>query len=137
MAAARIDHVTIGVSDVERSRAFYTVVLAPLGWAERADGLEAPPEEEIEFGTAGSFPFAISDRKPVAAGIHVAFAAERRDQVEAFHAAALAAGATDHGAPGLRPQYSEHYYGAFVLDPDGYNVEAVCKRPEPESGRAG
>lgn len=127
MADARIDHICIGVSDVERSRAFYAVALAPLGFAERADGWEAP-EEEIEFGTPGSFPFGITARRAVAPGMHVAFAAERRDQVEAFHAAALAAGATDHGAPGLRPQYAAHYYAAFVLDPDGYNVEAVCKR---------
>ncbi|MDO8212159.1 VOC family protein [Conexibacter sp. CPCC 206217] len=124
----RIDHIAIGVSDVERSRLFYAVVLAPLGFAERADGKEAP-DEEIEFGAGGLFPFGISTRPAmtIAPGLHVAFAAERRDQVDAFHAAALAAGGTDNGAPGLRPQYSEHYYGAFVLDPDGYNVEAVCK----------
>lgn len=125
----RIDHIAIGVSDVERSRLFYAVALAPLGFAERADGNEVP-DEEIEFGASGFFPFGISTRLTIASGMHVAFVAERRDQVDAFHAAALAAGGTDHGAPGLRPQYAEHYYGAFVLDPDGYNVEAVCKRAD-------
>jgi len=119
-----VDHVTVGVSDLEASRRFYVVVLAPLGLVERP-GIAALPDE-VEFGTPDAGDFAISTAYPVSAGLHVAFAAERRDQVDAFHAAALAAGASDNGAPGLRPEYSEHYYGAFVLDPDGYNIEAVC-----------
>lgn len=122
-----LDHVTIGVGDLERSRAFYRAALAPLGFFERDD--DRVLAHEIEFGVPDSFQFAISTVAAPAPAMHVAFVAQRRDQVDAFHAAALAAGATDHGAPGLRPEYSEHYYGAFVLDPDGYNVEAVCKLP--------
>ncbi|ADB49847.1 VOC family protein [Conexibacter woesei] len=116
-----IDHVKIGVSDLARSRAFYVAALAPLGFGELyAD------ESGISFGPPGVDDFIVSTLVPTAAGLHVAFAAERRDQVDAFHAAALAAGGVDNGAPGPRTQYSAGYYGAFVLDPDGHNVEAVC-----------
>ena len=127
-----IDHVTIGVSDLERSRAFYRAALAPLGYTESSQPSAVP--DEIEFGGDGRLPFAISTTPTVAPHMHVAFVARTREQVHAFHAAALAAGATDHGAPGLRPEYSEHYYGAFVYDPDGYNIEAVCKTPSQPQG---
>jgi catechol 2,3-dioxygenase-like lactoylglutathione lyase family enzyme len=119
-----IDHVSIGVRDLERSRAFYQQALAPLGFSERGpwrDGVR-----ETSFGVEGASDFAISlEYAPVDAPVHIAFAADSREQVHAFHDAALAAGATDNGPPGLRPEYSESYYGAFVRDPDGNNVEAV------------
>jgi catechol 2,3-dioxygenase-like lactoylglutathione lyase family enzyme len=122
---AAIDHVTVGVSDLARSRAFYERALAPLGLTETSTSPELP--EEIEFGSGGEWPFAISTAYTVGAPVHVAFGAESVEQVQAFHAAALAAGGADNGAPGLRPEYSERYYGAFVIDPDGHNVEAVTR----------
>jgi catechol 2,3-dioxygenase-like lactoylglutathione lyase family enzyme len=120
-----LDHVTIGVSDLARSRDFYELALAPLGLSETNTSDALP--NEVEFGDGHRHPFAISTDYPVGASVHVAFGAESPEQVQAFHAAALAAGGTDHGAPGLRPQYSERYYGAFVLDPDGHNIEAVTR----------
>jgi catechol 2,3-dioxygenase-like lactoylglutathione lyase family enzyme len=123
-----IDHITVGVSDLARSRAFYEAALAPLGLSE-ARTYDVLPGE-VEFGPHGLTDFAISTAYPVGAPVHVAFAADSREQVDAFHAAALAAGGRDHGAPGPRPEYSERYYGAFVLDPDGHNVEAVFHEPE-------
>jgi catechol 2,3-dioxygenase-like lactoylglutathione lyase family enzyme len=118
-----IDHVTIGVSDLARSKAFYVKALAPLGFDE-AHTYDVLPNE-VEFGPEGSTKFAISLDYPTGAPVHVAFTADGREQVDAFHAAALAAGGRENGAPGPRPQYSAQYYGAFVLDPDGHNVEAV------------
>ncbi len=122
-----VDHITIGVSDLERSRAFYRAALAPLGFTERGPWREGV--RETTFGVRGADDFALSLEYPPAAGVHVAFAADTREQVDAFHAAALAAGGRDNGAPGLRPEYSASYYGAFVLDPDGHNVEAVHHPP--------
>ncbi|HXD56005.1 MAG TPA: VOC family protein [Solirubrobacteraceae bacterium] len=121
---AAIDHVTIGVSDLARSRAFYERALAPLGIAETLTSEVLP--DEVEFGDGEQWPFAISTAYPIAAS-HVAFGAESVEQVQAFHEAALAAGGSEHGAPGLRPEYSDRYYGAFVLDPDGHNIEAVTR----------
>lgn len=118
-----IDHVTIGVSDLERSRDFYARALAPLGFRELGPWREGV--RETTFGVAGADDFALSLEYPPTAGLHLAFAADTREQVDAFHAAALAAGGRDNGAPGLRPEYSAQYYGAFVLDPDGVNLEAV------------
>jgi catechol 2,3-dioxygenase-like lactoylglutathione lyase family enzyme len=123
-----IDHVTIGVSDLERSRAFYEAALAPLGLAE-AHTYDVLPGE-VEFGPTGMTDFAISTAYPVGSPVHVAFAVDSRAEVDAFHAAAVAAGGQDNGAPGIRPEYSDHYYGAFVLDPDGHNIEAVFHEPE-------
>jgi catechol 2,3-dioxygenase-like lactoylglutathione lyase family enzyme len=122
-----IDHVTIGVSDLARSREFYTRALLPLGFSEIA----SLGESEIEFGLEEAADFAVSTAYRTGAPVHVAFAADRREQVDAFHAAALAAGGGDNGAPGLRPQYSDIYYGAFVLDPDGHNIEAVYHGSAP------
>ncbi len=119
-----IDHITIGVSDLERSRRFYVHALVPLGFSQIGAALE--DGRELEFGLEEAPNFAISTLYPTGAPVHVAFAADRREQVDAFHAAALSAGGRDNGAPGVRPQYSEGYYGAFVLDPDGHNIEAVC-----------
>lgn len=118
-----IDHVTVGVSDLARSREFYRRALVPLGFAEIGPWREGA--HAVTFGLEEADDFAISTAYGADAPVHVAFAADRRDQVDSFHAAALVAGGRDNGAPRLRPEYSEGYYSAFVLDPDGHNVEAV------------
>ena len=118
-----IDHVGIGVSDLARSREFYRHALTPLGFAEIGPWRDGA--QEVAFGLQEADDFAISTAYPGGAPVHVAFAADRREQVDAFYAAAIAAGGRDNGPPGLRPEYSEDYYGAFVLDPDGHNIEAV------------
>jgi catechol 2,3-dioxygenase-like lactoylglutathione lyase family enzyme len=122
-----LDHLGFGVSDYARSKAFYLQALAPLGIGIV---MEVTPEQAGH--SAAGFG---KDRKPFfwiaqgeAAHLHVAFAAATRAEVDAFHRAAIAAGGRDNGAPGLRPHYHPNYYGAFVLDPDGHNVEAVCHR---------
>ncbi len=119
------DHIGLTVSNLERSRAFYAHALAPLGITELARFANF-----IGFGREHP-QFWIGEGTAVqpAPRTHIAFAAVTRLEVDAFHRAALDAGGADHGAPGLRPQYHPHYYGAFVLDPDGHNVEAVCHRP--------
>ncbi|MFZ0382798.1 MAG: VOC family protein [Solirubrobacteraceae bacterium] len=117
-----IDHLAIGVADLARSRAFYAQALAPLGFVELSEGKDG---RDVAFGPAGLDDFAISLAYPVGAPIHVAFAADSPQQVDEFYAAAIAAGGRDNGAPGIRPEYSPGYYGAFVVDPDGNNVEAV------------
>jgi catechol 2,3-dioxygenase-like lactoylglutathione lyase family enzyme len=118
-----IDHISVGVSDLPRSRGFYRQALTPLGFAEIGPWREGA--EEVVFGLDEAADFAISTAYGTGSPIHVAFAADRREQVDAFYAAALAAGGRDNGSPGLRPEYSDGYYGAFVLDPDGHNIEAV------------
>lgn len=119
-----IDHLTIGVRDLERSAAFYRRALEPLGITQR--GPWRSGVREVTFGVGDANDFALSLEYPPGAPVHVAFAAESTAEVDAFHAAALAAGGRDNGPPGLRPEYSSGYYGAFVLDPDGHNVEAVA-----------
>ena len=124
-----LDHMGFGVSDYVRSKAFFERALAPLGIGVV---MEVTPEQTGGHSAVG---FGI-DRKPffwiapgkVSGNVHVAFAANSRADVDAFHGAALAAGGRDNGAPGLRPHYHANYYGAFVLDPDGHNIEAVCHR---------
>jgi catechol 2,3-dioxygenase-like lactoylglutathione lyase family enzyme len=123
-----IDHMSIGVSDLRASRQFYLAALAPLGFGEL--GAWSEDAEEVAFGPEDIDDFAISTKYPANGGGHVAFAADSREQVDAFHVAALAAGGTDNGGPGIRPEYSQGYYGAFALDPDGYNVEAVFHEPQ-------
>ena len=118
-----IDHLKIGVSNFERSRRFYAQALEPLGFEEI--GPWSDQHREISFGTKAEGDFGISEKYEVGGQVHIAFAADSKEQVKAFHAAALSAGGRDNGAPGPRPEYSEGYYGAFVLDPDGHNVEAV------------
>jgi catechol 2,3-dioxygenase-like lactoylglutathione lyase family enzyme len=119
---ARLDHVGLDVSDYARSRAFYEAALAPLGIR-----LMMEPVPNLG-GFGGDFPFYwIGERgRGPDAGTHVAFRAEQRATVDAFHEAALAAGGRDNGAPGVREIYHPDYYAAFVLDPDGNNIEAVC-----------
>jgi catechol 2,3-dioxygenase-like lactoylglutathione lyase family enzyme len=119
-----IDHIGLTVSDVGRAKAFYTAALAPLGYA-----LLMEFDQFAGFGLAPKPDFWISQGKANVPPIHVAFAASSRAVVDAFHRAALAAGGKDNGAPGLRPHYHASYYGAFVLDPDGHNIEAVCHAP--------
>jgi catechol 2,3-dioxygenase-like lactoylglutathione lyase family enzyme len=120
-----IDHVGIQVSDMDASKAFYSAALEPLGYTVIADfGMAAG------LGRDGKPDFWISQAPPDAQinAVHVALLADRKT-VDAFHAAALAAGGRDNGAPGVRPQYHPNYYGAFVLDPSGHNVEVVCHDP--------
>jgi catechol 2,3-dioxygenase-like lactoylglutathione lyase family enzyme len=122
-----LDHVGVNVSDYERSRVFYEGALAPLGFSL----LMEPVPRTGGFGSEGKPWFWITDqREPTTVNVHVAFAARDRATVDAFHAAALEAGGTDNGAPGIRAIYHPDYYGAYVLDPDGNNVEVVCHRPE-------
>ncbi|QNM95769.1 VOC family protein [Chitinimonas koreensis] len=122
------DHVKFGVSDYAASKAFYLKALEPLGVEIVGEGV---PTYGIELcrpdGTVSLCLFQ-TEEKP--AHLHLAFVAESREQVDAFHRAALAAGGKDHGAPGLRPNYHANYYAAFVLDPDGHNIEAVCHAAE-------
>jgi catechol 2,3-dioxygenase-like lactoylglutathione lyase family enzyme len=127
-----IDHIGIGVSDYERAKAFYAAALKPLRFTVI---MEFPPEVTGGFQTAGlgadGKPFFwITASGKTAPHLHVAFRAETREQVDQFHAAALAAGGTDNGGPGLREIYHPNYYGAFVRDPEGHNIEAVCHAPE-------
>jgi catechol 2,3-dioxygenase-like lactoylglutathione lyase family enzyme len=122
-----LDHVTIGVSDITRAIAFYDLALAPLGITR----LYAEGEAFAGYGIGEKAFFWIGLKPDQKTGVHIAFAAANRAVVDAFHAAAMAAGATDNGAPGPRPHYHDDYYGAFVLDPDGHNIEAVCHNPPP------
>jgi catechol 2,3-dioxygenase-like lactoylglutathione lyase family enzyme len=120
------DHVGLNVKDHAASRAFYEQALAPLGWKVV---MAFDEWKAAGFGEADKPEFWISEREPYGTGTHVAFAAPDRAGVDAFHAAALAAGGTDNGEPGVREMYHPTYYGAFVLDLDGNNVEAVCFAP--------
>ena len=116
-----LDHVSLNVSDLAASRAFYSAALEPL-----AIGPLLEHRGAVGLGSAGHPYFWLVERAPLSGPTHIAFRAADRAGVDAFHAAALAAGACDNGAPGLRPEYHPSYYGAFVIDPDGNNVEAVC-----------
>jgi catechol 2,3-dioxygenase-like lactoylglutathione lyase family enzyme len=138
METRLIDHIGFAVTDLVRSRSFYERALAPLGITvvmevrrETSGGYEG-----CGFGRDGKPEFWIGANagrsgEPAPRVFHVAFRAADRPAVDAFHAAALNAGGTDNGAPGTRAHYHPNYYGAFVLDPDGHNIEAVCHRPEP------
>ena len=121
------DHVKFGVSDFAASKAFYLKALEPLGVAVVAEGLPTYGVELCRPESKASLCLFQTGEKP--AHLHLAFAAENRQQVEAFYRAALAAGGKDNGAPGLRPQYSGNYYAAFVIGPDGHNIEVVCHEP--------
>lgn len=127
-----IDHIGFAVSDYARAKAFYATALAPLGYVlvmevgahENESGFPA-----AGFGIGGKPDFWIGGEGRLDKPLHVAIAAKDRAAVDAFYKAAMAAGAKDNGAPGLRPHYHPNYYGAFVRDPDGHNIEAVCHAP--------
>jgi catechol 2,3-dioxygenase-like lactoylglutathione lyase family enzyme len=127
-----IDHIGFPVSDYGRSRTFYEKALAPLGYTlimEVGGDHTESGSPAAGFGKDGKPDFWIGGEGGLTGVMHVAIAANDRRTVDAFHRAALAAGGKDNGAPGLRPHYHPNYYGAFVLDPDGHNVEAVCHAP--------
>jgi catechol 2,3-dioxygenase-like lactoylglutathione lyase family enzyme len=128
-----IDHMGIPVSDITRSRAFYEAALGPLGMSVQMEVTSDKTESggtALGFGVPGEKIFWIGDDEKVGEGVHVAFRADRREQVDRFHADGLKAGGRDNGAPGLRPHYGPNYYAAFVYDPDGANIEAVCYEEE-------
>ena len=122
------DHVKFGVSDYAVSKAFYLKALEPLGVVAGAEGPPAYGVELIRPKVQASLCLFQTEEKP--AHLHLAFAAETRSQVDAFYRAALEAGGKDNGAPGMRPNYHANYYAAFVICPDGHNIEAVCHEPE-------
>jgi len=125
-----IDHIGFPVSDYGASKAFYEKALAPLGYGVVMEvGVNEAHAPAAGFGANGKPDFWIGGEGNVGNPIHVAIVAKDRATVDAFHKAALAAGGKDNGAPGLRPHYHPNYYGAFVLDPDGHNIEAVCHAP--------
>jgi len=126
-----LDHVGFSVSDYAVSKAFYEKALAPLGIKVLMEVTQEMTGAASYCGFGRNKPdFWIGDGTPPGAPLHVAFSAPARAVVDAFYKAAIAAGGRDNGAPGLRPQYHENYYGAFVFDPDGMNIEAVCHLPE-------
>jgi catechol 2,3-dioxygenase-like lactoylglutathione lyase family enzyme len=120
-----LDHVTIGVTDFDRAKEFYDRALQPLGIAR----LYADGDGAAGYGVRPKAFFWIGLKQLPQTGAHVAFTAPDRATVDGFYEAAIAAGGRDNGPPGMRPHYHANYYGAFVLDPDGHNVEAVCHLP--------
>ena len=134
-----IDHIGLRVTDLARSKAFYDAAFAPLGidivmtvGGEITGGSEVlgyGPRADSRDVQAGKPSFWISQEEALTGPMHVAFVAKTRAAVDAFYAAAMAAGGKDNGPPGVRPHYHPNYYGAFVFDPDGRNVEAVCHAP--------
>jgi catechol 2,3-dioxygenase-like lactoylglutathione lyase family enzyme len=126
-----LDHTGFAVSNMAKSKAFYTAALEPIGIALL---MEITAEQtgtgaHAGFGAEGKPFFWIGDHGRPCTGVHIAFVAKTRGEVDSFYRAALRSGGRDNGAPGLRPHYHENYYGAFVLDPDGNNIEAVCHAP--------
>jgi len=119
-----IDHAAVNVSDIDAAKSFYAKALEPLGISMAMD-----MPEFAGYASDKGFHFGVFQRDPVG-GAHVAFAAENRAKVHEFYEAALAAGGKDNGSPGLRAHYHENYYGAWVHDADGNNIEAVCHTPE-------
>ena len=131
MRPAFVDHLTITVRDLAASRRFYAAALAP--WQARELELEGGDALEVAFGPAGAEDLVLREGATPTAPLHIAFLAADRATVDAFHAAALQAGGTDNGAPGPRPHYHPGYYAAFVLDPDGNNIEVVFHGPAERS----
>jgi len=130
-----IDHLSSYTTQYEQSKAFYEAVFEPLGASLQTEfvaewNVEFPTQRMCAFGSAGKPIFWIIETREAATHRHVAFTAQSRSDVQSFYANGLANGGTDNGEPGLRPLYHENYYGAFVIDPDGNNVEAVCHLPE-------
>ncbi|MDT8990001.1 VOC family protein [Curvibacter sp. APW13] len=136
-----LDHMTFRVSDIARAKAFYSAALAPLGYSLHFEGnygsnilgfsypcAEEPDGKKVDvWFIDGPSPY---EGAATTSGCHLAWRAQTRAQVDAFYQAAIAAGGRDNGAPGLRPHYHANYYGAFVIDPEGNNIEAVCHRSE-------
>ena len=137
-----LDHMTFRVSDLDRSKAFYSAILAPLGYTldkfgnfdgmkvlgfSHSDSTHPEGRRSDVWLVDGRSPYGNS---PVSTSCHICWRADSRAQVDAFHRAAMTVGAKDYGSPGLRPHYSANYYAAFVIDPDGNNLEAVCRLPE-------
>lgn len=118
------DHLGIGVTNLAESKAFFLKALQPLGVAIAMEGPYG-----VGMGQNNKPSLWLSESREHPARLHIAFAAENRRKVDEFYQAALAAGGKDNGPPGLRPHYHEHYYGAFVIGPDGHNIEAVCHKP--------
>jgi catechol 2,3-dioxygenase-like lactoylglutathione lyase family enzyme len=127
-----LDHIGVGVRDYEASKTFYLKALAPLGIGLV---MEIKPEETGGYGPAAGIGskdkpyFWIAPATDATGAMHLAFTAATRAEVDAFYAAAMNAGGKDNGGPGLRPEYHPNYYGAFVIDPNGINLEAVCHKP--------
>jgi catechol 2,3-dioxygenase-like lactoylglutathione lyase family enzyme len=123
------DHISIGVSNISQTKQFYDVVLKPLGYSCLSDG-----ETSLGYGKDQVQLWMNLTKKPVKAdldsGLHFCFVAPTRKSVDAFHKAALATGGRDNGKPGVRDDYDENYYAAFVIDPDGYRIEAYCSRAD-------
>ncbi len=121
------DHVKFGVRDYAASRAFYLAALAPLGVVVSSEGT---PDYGVELCPPdGDVSLCLFQTREKPAQLHIAFVAQNRRQVDDFHRLALAAGGQDNGPPGIRAQYNANYYAAFVLDPDGHNIEVVCHKP--------
>ena len=127
-----LDHIGISVTDLIRSKAFYTKALSPLsiGLVMEVTAEQTGADAHAGFGADGKPFFWIGGGLRRSGPAHFAFTAQSRAEVDAFYRAGIAAGGQDNGAPGLRPHYHASYYGAFVLDPDGNNIEAVCHKPE-------
>ena len=117
------DHVKFGVSDFAASKAFFLKALEPIGVAVISEG---PPTYGVEFAATDKASLCLFQTAEKPAHLHLAFVADNRQQVDVFYRAALEAGGKDNGAPGLRAQYSGNYYAAFVIGPDGHNIEVVC-----------
>jgi len=129
-----IDHLSTYATDYPATKAFYAAVFAPLGYSqlmefERGEDEQLPGRRICAFGPEGNPAFWIIEVGEAYTPRHTAFCADSRQAVEAFYEAGLANGGSDHGSPGVRPEYHPHYYGAFLIDPDGNNVEAVCHQP--------
>ena len=122
------DHVKFGVSDYAASKAFFLRALDPLGVTVVSEG---PPRYGVELAATSQASLCLYQTEEKPAHLHLAFVAKNREQVNAFHRAALEAGGKDNGVPGLRPNYHANYYAAFVIGPDGHNLEVVCHDPEP------
>ncbi|MBA8901547.1 catechol 2,3-dioxygenase-like lactoylglutathione lyase family enzyme [Phyllobacterium sp. P30BS-XVII] len=131
-----LHHISLGVSDIERAAAFYDAVLAPLGYVRVWEDLRSgEPDQAVGYGSPGGGDKLAIKHRPKGQcapgpGFHLAFSAPNKLAVDSFHAAALAHGGIDNGAPGLRPHYGPHYYAAFVVDPDGHHIEAVLNKAE-------
>ena len=130
-----LDHIGLAVADLDRAKAFYLAALAPLdiGVVMEVTAEQTGAGAHVGLGAKDIPFFWIGDSASAAGSVHVAFTARSREAVDAFHKAALEAGGSDNGAPGLRPHYHPDYYGAFILDPDGHNIEAVCHKPQADT----